>query len=65
MNVPRIRIRAETLVRAGSDSIRLAEPHGRRAQAQVACRLGGAGLDALIATPGEIEILRPPPAGVN
>ncbi len=57
------RTRVVTLTRTGSDAIRLAEPHWQRAQAQVARRLGGARLDALIATLAEIETLHPAPAG--
>lgn len=56
------RTREVTLTSAGSHAIRLAEPHWRRAQAQVARRLGGARLDALIATLAEIETLHPAPA---
>ncbi len=56
------RTREATLTRAGLDAIRLAEPHWRRAQAQVAQRLGDTRLAALIATLAEIEKLHPAPA---
>ena len=57
------RTREVSLTRAGATAIRAAEPHWRRAQARVAGKLGGAKLDALIATLREIEALHPDPGG--
>jgi len=53
------RTREVSLTRAGIRAIRLAEPHWKRAQADVARRLGVPKLDALIATLAEIETLHP------
>jgi DNA-binding MarR family transcriptional regulator len=56
------RTREAALTPAGTAVLRAAEPHWRRAQARVAKRLGGARLDALIATLAELEGLHPAPA---
>jgi DNA-binding MarR family transcriptional regulator len=53
------RTREVELTRAGKVAIRAAEPHWRRAQAEVAGALGAERLDALIATLAAIESLHP------
>jgi DNA-binding MarR family transcriptional regulator len=55
------RTREAALTRAGAAALKAAEPHWKRAQSQVARRLGAAKLDALIATLAEIETLHPTP----
>jgi DNA-binding MarR family transcriptional regulator len=57
------RTREVSVTRAGEMAVRAAEPHWRRAQEQVAHRLGQAKLEALIATLREIETLHPDPGG--
>ena len=57
------RTREVSLTRAGEMAIRNAEPQWRRAQEQVAHKLGRAKLEALIATLREIETLHPDPGG--
>ena len=57
------RTREVSLTRSGARAIRAAEPYWKRAQADVAKRLGSAKLDALIATLAEIETLHPAAAG--
>ncbi len=57
------RTRVVSLTAAGTQAIRGAERHWRRAQLQVAHKLGPAKLDALIATLREIEALHPDPGG--
>jgi DNA-binding MarR family transcriptional regulator len=57
------RTREVSLTRAGERAVHGAEPHWRRAQAQVAHRLGPVKLEALIATLREIETLHPDPGG--
>ena len=59
------RTREVALTRAGDKALRAAEPHWRRAQAQVADRLGAGELDALIATLARIEALHPDPGGLD
>jgi len=53
------RTREVVLTRAGKAALGAAMPYWERAQKQVARRLGGAKLDALIATLGDIEALHP------
>jgi DNA-binding MarR family transcriptional regulator len=53
------RTREIALTRAGETALRAATPRWRRAQAQVAKRLGGAKLETLIATLSDIEALHP------
>jgi DNA-binding MarR family transcriptional regulator len=48
-----------SLTAAGAKIVRAAEPHWRRAQQQVARRLGRERFDALIATLREMETLHP------
>src|SRR5262249_43518150 len=55
------RTREIAITRTGKNAVRVAEPHWEHAQAQVAKRLGGAKLEALIATLAEIESLHPAP----
>ncbi len=57
------RTREVSLTRAGARAIRNAEPYWKRAQADVARRLGAPKLDALIATLAEIETLHPAATG--
>ncbi len=57
------RTREISLTSAGTKALRAAEPHWRRAQAQVAKRIGAAKLDTLIATLRAIETLHPDPGG--
>ena len=57
------RTREASLTRAGAKALRAAQPHWKRAQVQVANKLGAARLEALIATLGEIEALHPDRAG--
>jgi len=57
------RTREVSLTRAGTRAIRDAEPYWKRAQADVARRLGAPKLDALIATLAEIETLHPATTG--
>jgi DNA-binding MarR family transcriptional regulator len=56
------RTREVSLTREGERTLRRAEPHWRRAQGEVARKLGTAKLEALIATLAEIEALHPDPA---
>ena len=53
------RTREVSLTRAGAKALRAAQPHWKRAQHQVANKLGSDKLEALIATLGEIEALHP------
>jgi DNA-binding MarR family transcriptional regulator len=53
------RTRVATITRAGSAALDAALPHWKRAQSEVARRLGAAKLDALIALLGEVEQLHP------
>jgi|SRR5215468_11609478 len=53
------RTREVELTRAGKRALRAAMPYWERAQKQVARQLGGAKLDALIATLRDIETLHP------
>jgi DNA-binding MarR family transcriptional regulator len=53
------RTREVALTHAGEAALRAAMPRWRRAQAQVAKRLGGAKLETLIETLGDIEALHP------
>jgi len=55
--------REVSLTRAGEKALRAALPQWKRAQIQVANRLGSRRLEALIATLGEIESLHPDPGG--
>lgn len=57
------RTREVSLTDAGARAVVDAEPHWRRAQSQVAHRLGSEKLEALIATLREIETLHPDPGG--
>jgi DNA-binding MarR family transcriptional regulator len=57
------RTREVALTRAGIAAIRAAEPHWKRAQAQVSKRLGAERLGSLIATLAELESLHPSPPG--
>lgn len=57
------RTREVSLTRAGARAVRGATPHWRRAQSQVAARIGPAKLDALIATLADVEQLHPDPGG--
>jgi DNA-binding MarR family transcriptional regulator len=57
------RTREVSLTRDGARAIRGAEPYWKRAQAQVAARIGAADLKALIATLAEVEKLHPDPDG--
>jgi DNA-binding MarR family transcriptional regulator len=57
------RTREVSLTRAGASAIRSAQPHWRRAQAQVAATIGPARLEAFIATLAEVEKLHPAPGG--
>jgi hypothetical protein len=57
------RTREVSLTRAGERALADALPHWRRAQAEVARRIGPAKLQALIATLGDIEALHPDPGG--
>ena len=59
------RTREVSLTRAGDKAIRMAEPYWKRAQAQVAARVGSAKLDALVATLRELEQLHPDPGGLD
>jgi DNA-binding MarR family transcriptional regulator len=53
------RTREVSLTRAGEKALRAAQPHWKRAQIQVANKLGEDRLETLIATLGEIEALHP------
>ena len=53
------RTREVALTRGGARALKAAMPHWKLAQTQVAKRLGGARLDALIATLADIETLHP------
>jgi hypothetical protein len=53
------------LTRAGEKALRAAQPHWKRAQIQVANKLGADRLETLIATLGEIEALHPDRSGVG
>src|SRR5207253_9134686 len=55
------RTREVSLTRAGEKTLSAALPHWKRAQIQVASKLGPDRLEALIATLGEIEALHPDP----
>lgn len=57
------RTREISLTRAGERALRDALPHWRRAQSEVARRIGPAKLEALIATLHDIEALHPDPGG--
>jgi DNA-binding MarR family transcriptional regulator len=57
------RTREVSLTRAGETAVRDALPHWKRAQTQVAARLGTAKLDTLVALLGEVETLHPDPGG--
>ena len=57
------RTREVSLTYAGERAVHGAEPHWRRAQAQVAHKLGPVKLEALLATLREIETLHPDPGG--
>jgi DNA-binding MarR family transcriptional regulator len=57
------RTREVSLTRAGAKAFRAAQPHWKRAQIQVANKLGSDRLEALIATLGEIEALHPDRGG--
>ncbi|OLC70213.1 MAG: hypothetical protein AUH79_00280 [Betaproteobacteria bacterium 13_1_40CM_4_64_4] len=57
------RTREVSLTRAGEKTLSAAVPHWKRAQIQVASKLGPDRLEALIATLGEIEALHPDPGG--
>jgi DNA-binding MarR family transcriptional regulator len=57
------RTREVSLSRAGAKALRAAQPHWKRAQIQVANKLGSDRLEALIATLGEIEALHPDGGG--
>ena len=57
------RTREVSLTRAGAKTLRGAQPHWKRAQTQVANKLGSDRLEALIATLGEIEALHPDRGG--
>jgi DNA-binding MarR family transcriptional regulator len=57
------RTREVSLTHAGEMAVRDAEPHWRRAQEQVARKLGRAKLAALIMTLRQIETLHPDPSG--
>ena len=57
------RTREVSLTRAGEKALRAAQPHWKRAQIQVANKLGSDRLEALIATLGEIEALHPDRGG--
>ena len=57
------RTREVSLTRAGEKTLSAALPHWKRAQVQVASKLGPDRLEALIATLGEIEALHPDPGG--
>lgn len=53
------RTREVELTRAGKAALKSALPYWKRAQTQVSERLGGAKLDTLIATLGDVEALHP------
>ena len=57
------RTREVSLTRAGEKALRAALPLWKRAQIQVANKLGSERLEALIATLGKIEALHPGPGG--
>ena len=59
------RTRDVSLTRAGEKAIRTAEPYWKRAQTQVAARVGAGKLDALVATLRELEQLHPDPGGLD
>lgn len=59
------RTREVSLTRAGARAIRDAEPHWKRAQAQVSEKIGPARLDDLIATLAAVEQLHPGPGGAD
>jgi DNA-binding MarR family transcriptional regulator len=59
------RTREVSLTRTGEKAIRGAEPYWKRAQAQVAARVGAGKLDALVATLRELEQLHPDPGGLD
>lgn len=53
------RTREVALTRSGALALQAATPYWKRAQADVARRLGGERLDALIATLADVEMLHP------
>ena len=53
------RTREVALTRAGKNALRAALPHWKRAQLQVARKVGAERLEALIATLSEIEAMHP------
>ncbi len=57
------RTREVSLTHAGTIAIRNALPHWKRAQSQVAGRLGARGVDTLVALLREVEALHPDPGG--
>lgn len=57
------RTREVSLTRAGEKALRATQPHWKRAQIQVANKLGSDRLEALIATLAEIEALHPDRGG--
>jgi DNA-binding MarR family transcriptional regulator len=59
------RTREVSLTRAGARALRAAEPHWKRAQAQVADKIGPDRLQALIATLKAVEELHPDPGGID
>jgi DNA-binding MarR family transcriptional regulator len=59
------RTREVSLTRAGARAVRAAEPHWKRAQAQVAAKIGPDRLQELIATLKAVEELHPDPGGVD
>jgi DNA-binding MarR family transcriptional regulator len=59
------RTREVSLTRAGEKAIHAAEPYWKRAQSEVADRVGAAKLDALVATLRELETLHPDPGGLD
>jgi len=59
------RTREVSLTRAGEKAIRAAEPHWKRAQSEVAERVGAAKLETLVATLRELEQLHPDPGGLG
>ena len=59
------RTREVSLTRAGEKALADATPHWRRAQAEVARKIGSDKLEALIATLREIEALHPDPGGCS
>jgi len=58
------RTREVSLTASGTRALRAADPHWKRAQAEVAAELGEAKLDALIASLSVLERLHPDPGGL-